>query len=162
MDEEGQGGTTWNECNMHNHPARKMSENGTHPWLTKDNPSTIASLNGTHNFYGGNIQSRSNQKRLKDGTHHLLDKNKNPTCIRSANGTHHFKNPDSLSRKKVRENQLKRSREGTHQFLGSVQCITPDGILKRIPKSEYISQDGNKSEWYYASIASKIGKQRRI
>jgi len=29
-------------------------------------------IKGTHNFLGGNIQSKSNQKRLKNKTHHLL------------------------------------------------------------------------------------------
>lgn len=160
--EDGAGGSYWNKKNKHKHPAVVAAKNGTHQWQGENNPVYKRLEEGTHNFLGGKIQSKSNQERLKNGTHHLLDKSRNPTCVRSKNGTHHFTDPNSPSREKVRQNQKKAVENGTHSFCGTIQCVTPEGNLVRIPKEQYHSQEGSKDTWFYAHVSSKIGKSRKI
>jgi len=57
--------------------------NGRHPWQTeKYKKSQSIKMSSEQNpFFGGKIQSESNQKRLKDQTHHLLGTNSNKKML---------------------------------------------------------------------------------
>lgn len=59
------------------HEQRQMAfrEAGRKALSKREDGTSVSSdmvANGTHNFLGGSIQSASNQRRLKDKTHHLL------------------------------------------------------------------------------------------
>lgn len=64
---------------------------------------------GRHHMLGGEIQSRSNQERLSNGTHHCLKENNE--LIK--NRTHHF-----FGGEIQRNSNKKRIEEGTHPFAG--------------------------------------------
>ena len=82
--------------------------------LSPTEKSNIASLQnqymveiGKHNFLGGEIQRKSNQARIKKGTHHLIGPAHNQNRV--SNGTHNFVGG---------ELQRSRVKDGTHPFLG--------------------------------------------
>ena len=64
---------------------------------------------GTHHMLGENNPSR---RRVEDGTHNLLGEN-NPVHKQIADGTHHF-----LDGEIARRTQKKRVEDGTHNLLG--------------------------------------------
>lgn len=90
----------WLGGEMQRAVCRRQVENGTHAWqrskhqkdlaISRRNegtlPGQIASKNGTHNFIGGEVQRQSNQRRISNGTHHLLGASQN--LARIAAGTH--------------------------------------------------------------------------
>lgn len=84
--------------------ALKQFEDGTHPFLIPGVRSRSVS-NGTHNFFGGEIQRKSSRCKLEKGTHHLLRDN-NPLI---QNKTHHFFGGDIQ-----RNNNFTRLINGTH------------------------------------------------
>ena len=84
--------------------ALKQFENGTHPFLIPG-VGIRSVVNGPHNFFGGEIQRKSNQRRLENGTHHLLREN----SPQIQNKTHHF-----FGGEVQRNNNLTRLNNGTH------------------------------------------------
>lgn len=84
--------------------ALKQFENGTHPFLNPE-VGIRSVVNGTHNFFGGEIQRKSNQRRLENGTHHLLKEN----SLQIQNKTHHF-----FGGEVQRNNNFTRLANGTH------------------------------------------------
>lgn len=84
--------------------ALKQFENGTHPFLIPG-VGTRSVANGTHNFFGGEIQRKNNQRRVENGTHHLLKEN----SPQIQNKTHHF-----FGGEVQRKNNLTRLAAGTH------------------------------------------------
>ena len=84
--------------------AKKQLENGTHPFLNPE-VGTRSIVNGTHNFFGGEIQRKSNRRRVENGTHHLLREN----SLRIQNKTHHF-----FGGEVQRNNNIMRLANGTH------------------------------------------------
>jgi hypothetical protein len=84
--------------------AEQQLRDGTHPFQRPD-IHRKAIENKTHNFFGGEIQRRSNKIRVDNGTHHLLAKND----TRIQNKTHHFFGGEVQS--KSNENRLA---AGTH------------------------------------------------
>ena len=111
--------------------AKKQLENGTHPFLNPE-VRTRSITNGTHNFFGGGIQRKSNQRRLHDGTHHLLREN-NPQI---QNKTHHFFGGDIQ-----RNNNLMRLANGTHPSQVGWVCEHCGKVGKN--KTNYIRYHGN-------------------
>ena len=111
--------------------ALKQLENGTHPFL---NPEVgIRSVaNGTHNFFGGRIQRKSNRKRVENGTHHLLREN----SPQIKNKTHHFFGGDIQ-----RKNNIKRLEEGTHPSQLEWTCEHCGKVGKN--KTNYIRHHGH-------------------
>ena len=112
--------------------AMKQLENGTHPFLIPG-VGTRSIANGTHNFFGGEIQRKSNQRRLENGTHHLLKKN----SPQIQNKTHHF-----FGGEVQRNNNLKRLADGTHPSQVEWKCEHCEKIGKN--KTNYIRYHGDK------------------
>lgn len=52
---------------------KKMIERGDHPFLGDNNPSRKKSKDGTHHFFGGEVQRKLAIERSKNGTHNFLD-----------------------------------------------------------------------------------------
>jgi hypothetical protein len=92
--------------------ALKQLENGTHPFLIPG-VGTRSVVNGTHNFFGGEVQRKSNQRRVENGTHHLLREN-SPYI---QNKTHHF-----FGGNVQRNNNLTRLANGTHPSQVTWTC----------------------------------------
>ncbi len=72
-----------------NNPAKQWSRDGTHPWYTQEDGTTIGGLtnikrieDGTHNWLG----PESNQQRIDAGTHNFLGSSANEAML--AAGTH--------------------------------------------------------------------------
>jgi len=84
---------------------------------TEDSPFVGGALarqmvaDGRHNFLGGEIQRRSNLKRVADGTHPFLGGEHARQMV--ADGRHPF-----LGGEIQRRSNLKRVADGTHPFLG--------------------------------------------
>ena len=86
-------------------------------WINKHSmKSNIAierSENGTHHFFGGEIQRKANLKRIAEGNNPLSAELSRKTALRQlADGTHPFKQG------KQSEWAQKRIKEGIHHFLG--------------------------------------------
>jgi hypothetical protein len=78
---------------------------------------------GKHNFLGGVVQSRSNQRRLKNGTHHLLKREDGSSvssdCVKK--GKHNFlRRSDGTSQSK--DTQQQQLRAGTHMNQRPWKC----------------------------------------
>ena len=71
--------------------------------------------NGTHNFLGGKIQKRTQQRLVEAGEHHWQDSEKasQRNLKRIAEGNHTF-----LDKDWAREKELEKVKNGTHPFLG--------------------------------------------
>lgn len=71
--------------------------------------------NGTHNFLGGEIQKKTQQRLVEAGEHHWQDSEKasQRNLKRIAEGTHTF-----LDKDWAREKELVKVKNGTHPFLG--------------------------------------------
>jgi len=128
--------------------ARKMVENGTHPWqgetgskFAKERTAKLVK-EGRHNFQGEKGSQHStdlNNKRVKNGTHNLLKR---------ADGT-------SVASDRVAK--------GTHNWLEikeTVSVVDRQGNCIRVPKTVFWSQTGPKENWDYVGITSKIAKKR--
>ncbi len=131
--ESGDGGQTWNSTNIHLHPAKKNSLNGTHSWI------------------GGQIQSQNNKKRVSEGTHHLLGGMQHKKRV--SEGTHHLLGGAQ---------QRKMVEEGVHGMLGKVTCIDKHGIRSCVDKDVYYNQVGPQTDWEYVHIGTKEGKSRKL
>lgn len=85
----------------------------------KSNLSRLGALeavkNGTHNFLGGKIQSRTQKRLVEAGKHHWQDSEKatKRNLKRIAEGNHNFLDNDW-----ARERELEKVKNGTHPFLG--------------------------------------------
>ncbi|MDE0681608.1 MAG: GIY-YIG nuclease family protein [Candidatus Poribacteria bacterium] len=79
--------------------------------ISKSNKKRVA--NGTHNFLDSDFQRQVQKKRLEDGTHHLLDGEiqRKSAKKRVADGTHNFLGENNPSHKQLAD--------GTHNFLDS-------------------------------------------
>lgn len=130
LQEEKGDGVSSEFALMENH--RRLEE-GTHPFCdplynqkTNNKRQDTKRKNGTHNFLGGKIQ----QKRVENGTHHLL------------------------SGEIQRKSNLKRIKDGTHNFIDNIKCVDENGIIFSVSKQDYDSDDS------LVHINSSTGKKR--
>lgn len=123
----------------------KQVELGIHPWMTRPDGSSLSSdrvKDGSHNFLGGEIVKKTNEKRLNDGTHKFLDKEwaAEKEYKKLENGTHPFIRINQERKEGKRKNpfsggdiQRKMIEEGTHPCIVKVQCPHCDKIGNKAP-----------------------------
>lgn len=74
---------------------------------------------GTHNFLGGDIPRKNQQRRVTEGTHQWLGK-QNPVHERLKNGSHEWLSEQHKELTSLRNKE--RLDNGTHHLLSSTQC----------------------------------------
>ena len=74
---------------------------------------------GTHNFLGGDIPRKNQQRRVVEGTHQWLG-DKNPVHERLRNGSHEWLSEQHKELTSLRNKQ--RLGNGTHHLLSLTQC----------------------------------------
>jgi hypothetical protein len=122
---------------------------------------------GTHHLLGPEM----NAKRLADGTHHLLGGEL--VRKRVAEGTHNFLGDRNPSHKRVADGThnflggelvRKKIADGTHHFLRGIICIDKQCNNVQVPKEIYHKQKEvtkDQTQWEFAMINSKEGKLRK-
>jgi hypothetical protein len=128
--------------------AKKMLENGTHPFMGEHGSKLAKERNmklsaeGKHNFQGergSKHSSELNLKRVAEGTHNLM------------------KRPDGTSQ------ATDRVANGTHNWQANnetVSVVDKSGNSLRVPKHVFWGQVGPKEEWEYVGVTSKIARKR--
>lgn len=86
---------------------------GSTGWSSEDVKARVE--NGTHNWVGGDFQSKQQRARVENGTHHFLGGEVARVAAKKQveAGTHHF-----LGGEISRKNAARRIDEGTHNFQG--------------------------------------------
>lgn len=145
-------------------------ENGVHNFLKREDGSSFSSdrvSNGTHNWLkreDGSSSGSDIAKKQVTENRHPFQKRKDGTSIQTdkvKDGSHSLlKRPDGTSI--GRDITIKRVQEGTHNFKNKVSCYNKDGVCKQIPKDEYFSQSGPKSDWEWVQIKSKEAILRKL
>jgi hypothetical protein len=129
-----------------NHPAKKLYENGTHP------------------FIGGELQRNAMNKRVELGIHNFQTLKSKELARKTQNkrlndGTHPF-----LDKEKARERELKKVEEGTHNLLGGVTCRDRQGNIVQVSQENYHKQKeitDNMTHWEFVSARSFEAKRRK-
>jgi hypothetical protein len=129
----------------------KKTENGSHPFLTRDNMNVAKKM--------------AEQKKLNFQTMNkdeLSELSKKINQQRVENGTHNF-----LNKETARKNNQIRVEQGNHNFLGKniITLIDKDGKGHRLPVEildECKSTGKPMSEWTYVTAASKEARRRKL
>lgn len=118
----------------------KGSSGWTTDELIKENEKRVKA--GTHNFLGGEIPKRTQNRRVTEGVHQWLG-DKNPTHERIRNGTHKWLG-DEHKELTSRRNK-KRFENGTHHLLDNTQC----------PHCNKIGQMTAMKRWHFDNCKKK-------
>ena len=140
---------------MTTHHNQQMLEDGTHPFLKREDGSSLGAEisrrmvedgthnfigspyakkmyeDGTHPFLGGEIQRETNKRRIEDGTHNWVGDN-NPSHDRVKNGTHHMLGSKS---------NLSYLERGIHVSQLKVSCIY---CHRELDKANFSRSHGDK------------------
>lgn len=129
-------------------------------WLREDWGNKCRENSESTPLIGGEIQRKSNKRRIEDGTHNLLGKN-NSIHRRTANGENPFSGPE-LSSKRIADgthNLLgdknpvhERIRNGTHHLLGEKN---PSNTKFRCAVTGFETNRGN-----FARKAKRMGLEK--
>lgn len=180
--------TDWaNECleNTNDSPfkggeiQRKRSSEGTHPFqgglIQRETMNRLSSENN-HPLQRPEIRKRISTKRKEEGTYSFTDEefkkqNRLKMLERVKNGTHNLLGGEiqrRTAKRLISEGRhcfqglnTKRINEGTHNFVGTINCRDKNGKSIPISKEVYYNQTGPSETWEYVANTSKEGKRRK-
>lgn len=124
--------------------ANLMYENG----CSYGNAQMLQLKEGKHNWRNSELQRNIQLKRIANGTHNLLSKNRTGNTGRKRGSTN----------QKTKERNL-----GTdNPFRNNVPCVDINGKSCMISKDIYYNQSGIKDTWKYVHTKSKEARSQKM
>ena len=114
---------------------RKQVENGTHPFIGRNNPSHKRIENGTHNFLDSDTARKNNLKRVENGTHHFLGPETNRKRVE--NGTHNLQSKNRVTALNIETGEVHNISSELYYSRRDIYFTTQSNVFKQWKTRKY-------------------------